>query len=127
GLRLSELCNLPWGDLDLDNGLVTVLGKGSKHRTVPIGSHAGKAVREWRAGPGAGDDKAAVFPGRHGPITTRAAQLRVRELAERQGMFRRVHPHLLRHSFARHVLDSSGDLRGVQVLLGHADIAATQI
>ena len=127
GLRLSELCNLRWGDLDLDNGLVTVLGKGSKQRTVPVGSHACKALREWRAGPGAGDDKAPVFPGRHGPITPRAVQLRLRELAKRQGLFKRVHPHLLRHSFASHVLESSGDLRGVQELLGHADIATTQI
>jgi integrase/recombinase XerC len=127
GLRLSELCGLRWGDLDLDSGLVTVLGKGSKQRTVPVGSHACKALREWRADQGAPGDKAPVFPGRHGPITPRAVQLRLRQLAQRQGLFKRVHPHLLRHSFASHVLESSGDLRGVQELLGHADIATTQI
>ena len=115
-----------WGDLDLEGGLVTVLGKGNKQRTVPVGSHACKALREWRAERG-GDDRAPVFPGRHGPITPRAVQLRLRQLAQRQGLFKRVHPHLLRHSFASHVLESSGDLRGVQELLGHADIATTQI
>jgi integrase/recombinase XerC len=69
-----------------------------------------------------------VFPGRGGtPITPRAVQLRLRHLAQQQGLFKRVHPHLLRHSFASHILESSGDLRGVQELLGHADIATTQI
>ena len=126
GLRLSELCALRWHDLQLDDGLVTVLGKGSKERTVPVGSHACNALRAWRAAAG-GNDAAPVFPGRNGPITPRAVQLRLRQLARRQGLFKRVHPHLLRHSFASHVLESSGDLRGVQELLGHADIATTQI
>ena len=126
GLRLSELCALRWRDLDLATGLVTVLGKGGKQRQVPVGSHARKALAEWR------DDRQArpgdpVFPGRNGPITPRAVQYRLRQLAQRQGLFKRVHPHLLRHSFASHVLESSGDLRGVQELLGHADIATTQI
>ncbi|TAK39220.1 MAG: tyrosine recombinase XerC [Lysobacteraceae bacterium] len=127
GLRLSEVCGLRWGDLDLEGGLVTVLGKGSKQRTVPVGSHACKALLEWRADQNGSDDKAPVFPGRNGAITPRAVQLRLRQLAQRQGLFKRVHPHLLRHSFASHVLESSGDLRGVQELLGHADIATTQI
>ncbi len=126
GLRLSELCALRWHDLDLDDGLVTVLGKGSKQRSVPLGSFARKALREWRASTGAGKDT-PVFPGRNGPITPRAVQYRLRQLAQRQGLFKRVHPHLLRHSFASHVLESSGDLRGVQELLGHADISTTQI
>ena len=126
GLRLSELCALRWRDLDLDDGLVTVLGKGNKQRSVPVGSHARNALTAWRADTGA-DNDAPVFPGRHGPITPRAVQLRLRQLAQRQGLFKRVHPHLLRHSFASHVLESSGDLRGVQELLGHADIATTQI
>jgi len=68
-----------------------------------------------------------VFPGRNGPISPRGVQARLRTLAQRQGLFKRVHPHLLRHSFASHVLESSGDLRGVQELLGHADISTTQI
>jgi integrase/recombinase XerC len=126
GLRLSELCGLRWRDLDLDDGIVTVLGKGSKQRVVPVGSHARKALAEWRGESGAARD-AHVFPGRSGAITPRAVQLRLRQLAQRQGLFKRVHPHLLRHSFASHVLESSGDLRGVQELLGHADIATTQI
>lgn len=126
GLRLSELCALRWRDLQLDDGLVTVLGKGSRQRSVPLGSHARRALSEWRASSGAAAD-APVFPGRDGPITPRAVQYRLRQLAQRQGLFKRVHPHLLRHSFASHILESSGDLRGVQELLGHADIATTQI
>ena len=127
GLRLSELCALRWRDLHLDDGLVDVRGKGGKERIVPVGSHARTALREWRADTRAGDD-APVFPGRGGkPISPRAIQIRMRQLAQRQGLFKRVHPHLLRHSFASHVLESSGDLRGVQELLGHADISTTQI
>jgi integrase/recombinase XerC len=127
GLRLSELCALRWRDLDLADGLVTVLGKGGKQRSVPVGSHARKALEEWRR-ESQGQTDGAVFPGRGGaPIGARAVQIRLRQLAQRQGLFKRVHPHLLRHSFASHVLESSGDLRGVQELLGHADIATTQI
>ena len=127
GLRLSELCSLRWRDLDLSDALVNVLGKGNKQRSVPLGSHARAALSEWRASTGAAND-APVFPGRGGgPITPRAVQLRMRHLAQQQGLFKRVHPHLLRHSFASHILESSGDLRGVQELLGHADIATTQI
>jgi integrase/recombinase XerC len=127
GLRLSELCALRWRNLDFGEGLVTVLGKGSKQRTVPVGSHARKALEDWRRESG-GQADGAVFPGRGGaPISSRAVQIRLRQLAQRQGLFKRVHPHLLRHSFASHVLESSGDLRGVQELLGHADIATTQI
>jgi integrase/recombinase XerC len=127
GLRLSELCALRWRDLDLADGLVTVLGKGGKQRSVPVGSHARKALEDWRR-ESQGQTDGAVFPGRGGaPIGARAVQIRLRQLAQRQGLFKRVHPHLLRHSFASHVLESSGDLRGVQELLGHADIATTQI
>jgi integrase/recombinase XerC len=126
GLRLSELCGLRWRDLDLQGGLVTVLGKGSKQRSVPVGSHARAALAHWRDDQRPAGD-AFVFPGRNGPITPRGVQARLRTLAQRQGLFKRVHPHLLRHSFASHVLESSGDLRGVQELLGHADISTTQI
>ena len=127
GLRLAELCALRWRDLDLGNGLVTVLGKGSKQRSVPVGSHARAALEAWRVETGA-PNEAPVFPGRGGaPISQRAVQIRIRQLAQRQGMFKHVHPHMLRHSFASHMLESSGDLRGVQELLGHADIATTQI
>jgi integrase/recombinase XerC len=127
GLRLSELCALRWRDLDLGNGLVTVLGKGNKQRSVPVGSHARTALEAWHGETQAASD-APVFPGRGGaPISQRAVQIRIRQLAQRQGMFKHVHPHMLRHSFASHMLESSGDLRGVQELLGHADIATTQI
>ena len=127
GLRLSEVCTLRWGDLDFEAGLVTVLGKGSKQRIVPVGSHARRALLDWRES-SAGSNTGFVFPGRGGArISARAIQLRIKQLALRQGVFKRIHPHLLRHSFASHVLESSGDLRGVQELLGHADIATTQI
>lgn len=127
GLRLSELCALRWNALDLADGLVRVTGKGGKVRLVPVGRHAREALAAWRAERGAMPD-APVFPGRGGaPISPRAVQVRLRKLAQQQGIWKRVHPHLLRHSFASHLLESSGDLRGVQELLGHADIATTQI
>ena len=127
GLRLSEVCALKWSDLDFGQGLVTVLGKGSKQRVVPVGSHAGNALQAWRV-ESAGQQGGFVFPGRGGrQISSRAVQLRMKHLAMQRGVFKRVHPHLLRHSFASHMLESSGDLRGVQELLGHVDIATTQI
>ena len=127
GLRLSELCQLRWRELDLAEGLVRVTGKGDKTRLVPVGSNARAALAEWKSESAAALN-APVFPGRGGaPISSRAVQLRLRHLARQQGLWKRVHPHLLRHSFASHVLESSGDLRGVQELLGHADIATTQI
>ncbi|MFT4197477.1 MAG: tyrosine recombinase XerC [Pseudoxanthomonas sp.] len=127
GLRLSELCALRWSELDLTLGTVAVTGKGRKQRIVPVGSHARAALVAWRQHSGGQTDK-PVFPGRGGgPITPRAIQLRLRQLALRQGLFKHVHPHMLRHSFASHLLESSGDLRAVQELLGHADISTTQI
>ncbi len=127
GLRLSELCALIWRDLDFATGLVNVMGKGNRQRRVPFGSHARTALEGWRGESGGGEAQ-PVFPGRKGgPITQRAIQIRIRGLAQRQGLFKHVHPHMLRHSFASHILESSGDLRGVQELLGHADIATTQI
>jgi integrase/recombinase XerC len=127
GLRLSELCALRWNELDLPEGLVRVTGKGDNTRLVPVGSFARAALEEWRTQSTPAAD-APVFPGRGGsPISPRAVQLRLRQIARQQGIWKRVHPHLLRHSFASHVLESSGDLRGVQELLGHADIATTQI
>ena len=127
GLRLSELCELRWRDLDMPSGLVTVLGKGGKQRLLPVGSHALQALQQWQQD-SAGQADGYVFPGRGGArISSRAIQIRVKQLALRQGMFKHVHPHMLRHSFASHILESSGDLRGVQELLGHADISTTQI
>ncbi|WP_425414738.1 tyrosine recombinase XerC [Pseudoxanthomonas dokdonensis] len=127
GLRLSELCALRWRDVDMDSGFVNVIGKGSKERKVPVGSHARTALQQWRDEQQAAAD-APIFPGRGGgPISQRAVQIRIKQLGIRQGLFKDVHPHMLRHSFASHILESSGDLRGVQELLGHADIATTQI
>ena len=127
GLRLSELCAMRWRDLDTASGVVLVHGKGNRERTVPVGSHAMNALQEWRKESGGTGEK-PVFPGRSGgPISQRAVQIRIKQLAQRQGLFKNVHPHMLRHSFASHILESSGDLRGVQELLGHADIATTQI
>ena len=128
GLRLSELCALRWRDLDLAEGLVNVLGKGGKQRRVPVGTHARRALDQWRTESHPRDAMAMVFPGRNGAqISARAVQIRIKQLALRQGLFKHVHPHMLRHSFASHILESSGDLRGVQELLGHSDIATTQI
>jgi integrase/recombinase XerC len=126
-LRLSELCSLRWQDLDLAEGFVRVLGKGGKTRVVPVGAHARRALGALLAAAGA-KSVDPVFPGRGGaPIGPRAVQKRIKLLALRQGIQKNVHPHLMRHSCASHVLESSGDLRGVQELLGHADIATTQI
>ncbi|MGR4895123.1 tyrosine recombinase XerC [Stenotrophomonas sp. LARHCG68] len=127
GLRLSELCALRWRDLDMASGLVLVHGKGNRERSVPVGTHALNALQDWRRDSAGSGDK-PVFPGRAGgPLSQRAVQIRIKQLAQRQGLFKNVHPHMLRHSFASHILESSGDLRGVQELLGHSDIATTQI
>ena len=127
GLRLSELVGLRWLDLDLDAGEVRVLGKGSKTRIVPVGRHAVSALRALGEAEGRAPET-PVFRGRGGaPISPRTVQARLKQLALTQGFAKRVHPHLLRHTFASHMLESSGDLRAVQELLGHADIATTQI
>ncbi|MCE5233794.1 MAG: tyrosine recombinase XerC [Mizugakiibacter sp.] len=127
GLRLSELVGLRWGALDLDEGLARVVGKGSKTRIVPVGRHACAALRALAAAVAATPD-APVFASRQGTaLTPRAVQARLKTLALRQGIAKRIHPHLLRHSCASHLLESSGDLRAVQELLGHADIGTTEI
>ena len=127
GLRLSELVGLRWIDLDLDGGEVRVLGKGGKTRIVPVGRHAIAALRALGAEEGMQADS-PIFRGRGGaPISPRTIQLRLKTLALQQGLPKNIHPHLLRHTFASHMLESSGDLRAVQELLGHADIATTQI
>lgn len=108
GLRLSELCAMRWRDLDTASGIVLVHGKGNRERTVPVGPHAMNALQEWRKESGGTAEK-PVFPGRSGgPISQRAVQIRIKQLAQRQGLFKNVHPHMLRHSFASHILESSG-------------------
>lgn len=130
GLRLSEVAELDWGHLDLRGGVVRVLGKGSKTRIVPVGSVALDALLAWKKEQVSfsGPDALAVFTSRQGkPLTGRAIEARIRHWAKRQGLPQSVYPHLLRHSFASHVLESSGNLRAVQELLGHSDISTTQI
>jgi integrase/recombinase XerC len=141
GLRLSELVGLDLSAIDLKDRTVRVLGKGNKARIVPIGRHAIGALNKWlvqRAGllkqrpdlssRRAGAPASPLFVGRTGrQLSVRAVQLRVDTWARRQGLALHVHPHMFRHSFATHLLESSSDLRGVQELLGHADISSTQI
>ena len=130
GLRLSELATLRWEQVDLGSGMVTVTGKGNRSRMVPVGRIAAKALLEWRKvrAKFAPLEEPHVFVSQRGnPIATRTIQARIRYWAQRQGMPQSIYPHLLRHSFASHMLESSGDLRAVQELLGHADISTTQI
>ncbi len=130
GLRLAELKNLTVTEIDLRDRTVRVLGKGNKTRIVPVGRQAVEALKAWlkeRAAMVKGGVD-ALFVGRSGrPLSVRAVQLRVGAWGRRQALSVHVHPHMFRHSFATHLLESSGDLRGVQELLGHADIGTTQI
>ncbi len=126
GLRLSELAELKLPQLDLISGEVTVTGKGNKTRIVPVGSRAAEALAQWLALRPASTDY--VFPGRGGAhLGQRAIELRLKQWAKCAGLEANVHPHVLRHSFASHLLQSSGDLRAVQEMLGHASISTTQI
>ena len=130
GLRLSELASADVERIDLEQGEVRVWGKGAKERIVPVGAAARAAIRAWLPVrdrmPGA--DPKALFIGRSGArITPRAIERRLAAWAAKQGLSQHVHPHMLRHSFASHLLQSSGDLRAVQEMLGHASIASTQV
>jgi integrase/recombinase XerC len=130
GLRLSELTGLEWSQLDLAAGMVTVRGKGNRQRMVPVGRKAREALLAWRSQrlELASYETPQVFTSQRGKaISPRSVQARIRYWAQRQGLPLHEHPHLLRHSFASHMLESSGDLRAVQELLGHADISTTQI
>jgi len=131
GLRLSELINLDTEQLDFSEGTVTVTGKGNKTRIVPLGSHAISSIQVWlKQRPSLLKDTSekAVFIGKQGKrMSARNIQYRMKECAIKQGLDTSVHPHMLRHSFASHVLQSSGDLRAVQEMLGHANISTTQV
>jgi len=137
GLRLSELVGLDVSGVDLQDRTVRVLGKGHKTRIVPVGRQAIAALKKWLTQRAALTQKnpssssahsGPMFVGKTGrPLSVRAVQLRVGTWARRQGLTMHVHPHMFRHSFATHLLESSGDLRGVQELLGHADISTTQV
>jgi len=130
GLRLAELVGLNLDDVDRGDALLRVTGKGSKQRDLPVGRQALRALADWlRARPGlATPEEPALFVSQRGRrLSPRAVQKRFRERGITAGLARGVHPHMLRHSFASHLLESSGDLRAVQELLGHADISTTQI
>ena len=130
GLRLAELTDLNLGDVDMHDATVRVTGKGNKDRIVPVGRQALKALRQWaitRADLAAVDEKALFVSNRGSRISKRSVQSRVKHWAKQQGIDANVYPHLFRHSFATHVLESSHDLRGVQELLGHANISTTQV
>ncbi|MDR0588489.1 MAG: tyrosine-type recombinase/integrase [Burkholderiales bacterium] len=137
GLRVSELTGLNIDNIDLDEKEARVLGKGSKERIVPIGNAARDAIIQWLAVrqqllDGRKTDQAgavtALFIGRYGTrLTPRSVEMRLAAHARTHGLAQHVHPHMLRHSFASHILQSSGDLRAVQELLGHASIKSTQV
>jgi integrase/recombinase XerC len=137
GLRLAELAALDMvagrqgaGGLDLSGGEVTVTGKRAKTRTVPVGVKAVEALQAWleqRLAIAAADETALFVSRRGTRLSPRAIELRLAHWAKKSGLGLHVHPHMLRHSFASHVLQSSGDLRAVQEMLGHASIGTTQI
>jgi integrase/recombinase XerC len=130
GLRLAEIAGLDCDRLDLATAEVRVIGKGAKERIVPVGQAAREALAAWLALRASlvAEGERAVFVGARGRrLSRRAIQSRLATWAVVQGLDRHVHPHMLRHSFASHVLQSSGDLRAVQEMLGHASIASTQV
>ena len=130
GLRLSELVGLDLHDLNLQAGEAQVTGKGNKTRIVPVGHQALAAIAAWLPHrlPLARADTTALFIGQRGArLTPRSVQLRLNRWALQAGLSQHVHPHMLRHAFATHVLQSSGDLRAVQEMLGHASISTTQV
>ncbi len=130
GLRLSELTGLNCGDVDMRDATVRVTGKGNKERIIPVGRKALAALQQWhvtRTELAAVDENALFVSNRGTRISNRSVQARVAHWARRQGIDTNVYPHLFRHSFATHLLESSHDLRGVQELLGHANVSTTQI
>jgi len=130
GLRLAELVALNEGDIDFNERVVRVTGKGAKTRLLPVGDKAITALQAWMQvrSRQLQSTETAIFTGRGGKrLGARSVQQRVKDWARRQGIPGDLHPHTLRHSFASHLLESSGDLRAVQELLGHADISTTQI
>ena len=135
GLRLAELVTLDLSDINWHEQLLRVRGKGSKDRTVPIGRYAIQALKDWLqyrpelAGPElpAADADALFLSIQQQRISSRQVRQRVDLWARQQGVAQKLHPHMLRHSFASHILESSGDLRAVQELLGHANLSTTQV
>ncbi len=130
GLRLAELTGLDVGDIDIADATARVTGKGNKERVLPVGKYALEALVAWlgeRAAMAQGDETALFVSVKGTRLRPRSVQARVDYWAKRQGITTKVYPHLFRHSFATHMLESSHDLRGVQELLGHASISTTQV
>ena len=130
GLRISELVGANMQDINARNGEILVRGKGAKERLIPVGSKALEALKKWLAVRPLfmGADEHAVFlSSKKNRISVRQVRLRMQEWGIKQGISSQVHPHKLRHSFASHILESSGDLRAVQELLGHSSLSATQV
>jgi len=130
GLRLAELTDLDCGDVDMHDATVRVTGKGNKDRIVPVGRVALAALTKWQRSRrefASGDESALFVSNRGDRLSKRSVQARVKYWARRQGIDTNVFPHLFRHSFATHLLESSHDLRGVQELLGHTNISTTQV
>lgn len=130
GLRLAELASLDLDTVDLRGGEVRVVGKGGKERLLPVGRKAIAAIEEWlrHRVALANEGETALFVSQRGErLSHRSIQARLSRWGISRGADQKLHPHLLRHSFASHMLESSGDLRAVQELLGHADIATTQV
>ena len=130
GLRLAELVSLDVGELDMPDRTVRVNGKGSKSRVVPVGRLALEAIGNWLLvrGKFVDADEQAMFVSKRGRrLAARSVQARLNHWALVQGSPTRVHPHMLRHSFATHLLESSGNLRAVQELLGHSSLSTTQV
>ena len=134
GLRVSELIHIRINEVNLQRGFASVVGKGNKQRVVPLGEAAMAAIRRWLSdgrphyvNTNGKDSEAMFLTGRGGPMTRQGFWKRLRTWAVTAGLSRRVTPHMLRHSFATHLLMGGADLRTVQVLLGHADITTTQI
>ncbi|MBD1387994.1 tyrosine recombinase XerC [Neiella sp. HB171785] len=130
GLRVSELTALNIADVDFDSGVATVTGKGSKMRLAPLGQAAVRAIERWlpfRNGLAPADEPALFVSKQGRRISERSVQGRLAKAGIEQGINAKVHPHKLRHSFATHMLESSGDLRAVQELLGHANLSTTQV
>ncbi|WP_028834869.1 MULTISPECIES: tyrosine recombinase XerC [unclassified Pseudoalteromonas] len=130
GLRISELVGANMQDINARNGEILVRGKGAKERLIPVGSKALEALKKWlavrRLFMGA-DEHAVFLSSKKNRISVRQVRLRMQEWGIKQGISSQVHPHKLRHSFASHILESSGDLRAVQELLGHSSLSATQV
>ena len=130
GLRLSELVTLNPIDLNIQDMSLTVIGKGNKKRMLPVGSKAIKAIQEWmkvRSQLAVPEEEALFVSNRGARLSRRSVQSRINHWAKKNGLQQNVYPHLLRHSFATHLLEASGDLRAVQELLGHKDISTTQV